>query len=267
MSATAKIDRQTTTPFLLKLFYRAGSFLRLDDFSPDGPLPPHLQIYTWQSCSLRELTALLTSALPNLLPSPAAGTRVAYRLVYPDTRPASTRHNEPGRYISKELGSVVVGATGTNIDVDMDGADAAEDDANKTLQDARFLIGDYVSCTILPPLANGAVAPVPSGQGSAPRGGYGGPPRNGTGGPRDEFRGARDGYGPPRENGFGGGGYGGRGGGRGGYGGGGGGDLGRGPNVPLGEWRRGEQLPQNGRGGYGRDGGGGGGGRGRRGGY
>lgn len=261
MSAAAKIDRQTTTPFLLKLFYRPGSFLRLDDFSPDGPQPPHLQIYTWQSCSLREMTALLTSALPHLLPSPAAGTRVAYRLVYPDTRPNMTRGNEPGRYISKELGSVVIGATSANPDTIMNGSNAVEEDANKTLLDARFIIGDYVSCAILPPLPNGAVAPVPSGQGSAPRG----PPRNGMNAPRDEFRGGRDGYGPPRENGFGG-----RVGGRGGFGG--GGDFGRGPpsgNVPIGEWRRGEQIPQNGNGdrggGYGR--GGGGGGRGRRGGY
>src|SRR5215471_12025247 len=78
-SAPAKIDRHITTPFHLKLFYRQHSFHHLSDFpipappSPNVPsppppaLPPHLQIYTWQSCSLRELAQLLTSCLPSLL--------------------------------------------------------------------------------------------------------------------------------------------------------------------------------------------------------
>ena len=252
-TSTAKVDRQTTTPFLLKLFYKFGSYHRLDEFSPNGPPPPHLQIYTWPSCSLRELTALLTSALPNLLPSPAAGTRVAFRLVYPDTRMSTnSRPGEPGRYMTKDLGSVVVGSSTSDMDTSgdtlMNGTSALEGEAEKTLQDARFIIGDYVSCAILPPLANGTVAPPPgSGMGGPARGGYGG--GNGLqrggfgGGPRDDYRNGRDGG--PQRNDLGGGGYGGRG----GRGGGGGGGL---PSVPMGEWRRGEQVPYNSGSSYGR---------------
>lgn len=33
-------------------------------------------------------------------------------------------------------------------------------DPSKTLQDARFVIGDYISCAVFPPLANGSVAPT-----------------------------------------------------------------------------------------------------------
>ncbi|KAF2247237.1 hypothetical protein BU26DRAFT_399191, partial [Trematosphaeria pertusa] len=51
----------------------------------------------------------LLTALPNLLPKPYAGTRIAFRLVYGDMS-APNRPGMPGRYISRELGSVVVGA-------------------------------------------------------------------------------------------------------------------------------------------------------------
>ncbi|KAL1634409.1 hypothetical protein SLS58_010697 [Diplodia intermedia] len=195
-SGAAKVDRQTTTPFLLKLFYRSNAFHRLDEFSPhsSAPPPPHLQIYTWPTCSLRELTHLLVSALPSLLPDPAIGTRLAFRLIFPDTRsgggggggggpggPGGGGPGGPGRYLSKELGSVVVGGGGPGVDED-DAATAAatttttptapangrggaldklEGDADKTLADARFVIGDYVSCCILPPGADGSVAAGP----------------------------------------------------------------------------------------------------------
>ena len=97
------------------------------------------------------------------------------------------------------------------------------DDADKTLAEARFVIGDFIDCAVFPPLSDGSVAP-----------------RSGGG-----FRGT----GPPiRENGYGrvrGGSYGG---GR-GFGGG-RGDFAA--NIPSGEWRRGERLPDSGfRGGYG----------------
>ncbi|KAK1139902.1 hypothetical protein N8T08_011063 [Aspergillus melleus] len=135
-----KIDRQSTTPFHLKLFYRVNNFHPLSDFAPPSPphnysgplsgpnsirsrspppqqqqqatsnLPAHLQIYTWQSCTLRELSQLLTSALPSLLPDPAVGTRLCFRLIYPDTKAAASMGPDArGRYLSKDMGSVVVG--------------------------------------------------------------------------------------------------------------------------------------------------------------
>lgn len=160
----------------------------------------------------------------------------------------------------RELGSVVIGASasdrGENGDANGNGSvlgiKDTEGEAEKMLQDVKFVIGDCVCCAIYPPLANGAVAPPPSGPAAGLRGGYGGggPPRGGYGGGM-------------RENGYGDGGYSIRGrGARGAYGG--GGDFGRlqhGRDVPSGEWRRGEHVPD----GPGYRGGGGGyrGGRGR----
>ncbi|KAI9810105.1 MAG: hypothetical protein M1827_006716 [Pycnora praestabilis] len=239
-----KVDRQTTTPFHLKLFYRAGAFHRLDEFpsASSAALPPHLQIYTWPSCTLRELSHLLTSALPTLIPDPVIGTRLSYRLIFPDTRDSG--RPGPGRYLNKELGSVVVGAEGPGIlpteeesAIVRGGPMAGElsGEPDKTLQDARFVIGDYISCAIIPPLADGAVAPTPAALGTGSRAGVG---SRGMG----DFGGGRGGVlGGPRENGFGG--FRVRGSARGG------GGLGAvsGPGsggLPSGEWRRGERVPE-----------------------
>lgn len=170
------------------------------------------------------------------------GTRLSYRLIFPDTRPDS--RTGPGRYLSKELGSVVVGGEGPGImptdeeaNVVTNGPMAGElnGEPDKTLQDARFVIGDYISCAIFPPLANGTVAPPPGpGSGGVRSGG-------GLRGGISDFGGGRGGVlGGPRENGFGG--FRVRGGARGGPGGFNGGRLGDG-GVPSGEWRRGERVP------------------------
>jgi histone deacetylase complex subunit SAP18 len=231
------IDRQSTTPFLLNFCYRSSAFHSLTEFpvpTPSNPhphLPAHLQIYTWMSCSLGELAHLLTQALPHILPDPSVGTRLSFRLVYPDayaSRGGGGRLESEGRgrYLSKEMGSVVVaapdhsngnGAVGSLVNLE-------GDDADKTLEEARFVIGDFIDCAIFPPLSDGTVV----SRGSV----------SGRGG------------GPPRENGYGrvrAGGYGMGGGTRGNY------NNGPGPravdvgaSIPSGEWRRGERLPDSG---------------------
>ncbi|KAF2673655.1 hypothetical protein BT63DRAFT_451712 [Microthyrium microscopicum] len=225
MAELPPIDRQTTTPFLLRLFYRNGSFHRPDEFAPNSSLPQHVQIYTWPTCSLKELTQLLTTAIPSTLPSPSVGTRLCFRLMYPNTHSVG---QGAGRYLIKEVGTVVIGSEDAQEDAPI--AERLEGDPEKTLRDVRFVIGDYVSCAILPPLPNGDVAPIPA-RGPGPR-----PPPTV----------------PRGENGFGG-----------GYGGGGRRGSGRfdGGRVPQGEWRRGDVPPPS-MGGYG-DRGGGGRGRGR----
>ncbi|KAI9740706.1 MAG: hypothetical protein M1818_004671 [Claussenomyces sp. TS43310] len=230
-----KVDRQTTTPSLLRLFYREGAFPPLSDFV--SPSTPHLELYTWPTCTLRELSHLIVTSLSALLPTPAIGTRLSFRLIFPDTRsPAPTASSTaPGRYLFKDLGSVIVGDGGPGIPsadektaaVVKDGivpGDPAEQ-PERTLQDGRFIIGDYVAVAILPPLANGDVGPPLVAEVSELRPSIKGRPRDRTD--------AKE-YLPERAGGF-------RGRGRGGFGqlhanlGGGG--------LPNGEWRRGEAVP------------------------
>ncbi|KAB5558016.1 Sin3 associated polypeptide p18 [Coniochaeta sp. 2T2.1] len=267
------------TPFLLKLFYRTGTFHRPDEFTTPTSLPPHLNLHIYPTTTLLELSHLLASALPSTVPSPAIGTRLSFRLIYPDASyvsrpppPLQTTSSDyaapPQRFLAKDLGSLVLGEGGPGVGIDL-GGDGLEDGAltegrskeemssaaGKTLAEAKFVVGDYLSVAVLPPdEGTGAVVPavgrVEVGRG--PGGVVPAPVRNGAG---------------PLGVGRGGGGWG-RGGGGGGGGrfGGGGGrewDAGRGGRdrdgvrLPEGEWRRGERLP---------DGGGGGSGRGRRGG-
>ncbi|KAF2203074.1 hypothetical protein GQ43DRAFT_439136 [Delitschia confertaspora ATCC 74209] len=258
---TTAINRQLTTPFLLRLFYKTGAFHRIEEFTPGQRLPPHIQIYTWQNCTLRELSHLLLTALPNLLPTPAIGSRVAFRMVYADTRDRGD--GALPRFTTRDLGSVIVAAP-SNPNASADRNPAAMDldergphtaatvrnalkdlagEPDKTLANGRFVIGDYISCAIFPPLADGSVPSAPAGATSSVRreAGYG-PPRGGYGSGLRE-----NGYGRGDFGGYGG--RGGRGGGRfdgrdQGYGG-----FGRGSGLPSGEWRRGEAPPGD-RGGY-----------------
>lgn len=137
-----------------------------------------------------------------------------------------------GRYMSKDMGSVIVGARDFGNGNNNENGDSLlplqGDDADKMLQDFRFVVGDYIDCAIMPPLEDGSIAPavgsggrLPSMGASFPIGGGGG------GGP---------GMRAFRENGFG------RG--RPGRG------FGRGDSsgFPTGEWKRGERLPDDDRG-------------------
>lgn len=186
------------------------------------------------------------------MPNPAIGTRLSYRLIFPDTR--ETGRPSPG-YLSKDLGYVILGgderrifsAEADDVDGEASGAADLNGDANKTLQDARFVIGDYISCVIVSPPVDGSMHPPPGGLTVRPGGVVGrvtGEFGTGGGGP---IRGGS--FGAPRENGFGG--IRGRGGLRGavGFNGRRSGDGG----LPTGEWRRGERLPDGPGGrGYGR---------------
>lgn len=203
-----------------------------------------MSFHTWPSATLAELSHQLAASAPHLLPSPAIGTRLAFRLLYYDTRAAGDQDQGPARCVVKDLGSVVIGDGGPGISTDGDDDDdalgaEAEDgrlqlgatagsaaDSARSLADARFVVGDYLSCAILPPSpADGSVQPASAAR--AGRGYGAGQARSAVDpGPPPSRGGGRDGwsatmYGP--------------------RGGGGGAGL---RALPVGEWRRGEKLPE-----------------------
>lgn len=205
-----------------------------------------MSFHAWPSATLAELSHQLAATSPHLLPSPAIGTRLAFRLLYYDTRAAGDQDQGPARCVVKDLGSVVIGDGGPGISTDVDddnaGGAEAEDgrlrmgatagsaaESAKSLADARFVVGDFLSCAILPPSpADGSVQPASAAR--AGRGYGAGQARNAVdlGPPPPMSRGGgRDAWSAPM--------YGPR-------GGGGGASSFRAP--PVGEWRRGEKLPE-----------------------
>lgn len=236
--------------------------------------PPNVAIHTWPTATLTELTQQLAATSPDLLPSPSIGTRVAFRLLYHDTlggpqqqqqqkqqqAPSNSNHHHHPRLATQDLGSVVIGSGGPGVGPADDPPDddsrltttSSSDASAKTLADARFVVGDFLSVAILPPdTADGSVQPATAarmgrgygaGQAALPTGLAPGMMR-GYGGAGGGLRSTRAG--------------------RGGGGGGGGVGVGYGREgghavPPVGEWRRGERLPDvpgppgRGRGGGGR---------------
>jgi histone deacetylase complex subunit SAP18 len=202
-----------------------------DEFS-FPTLPPHVLVYTGLDCTLNELALELAASQPEALPIPAIGTRLVFQLVCPDLR--NTGHGGYSysfpKFSVKNLGTLVIGAGGPGAEFGDDvGGEAmvgAQRDSEKTLRDVRFVVGDYISCAVLPPLADGSVAPASNARrepASTFRDLRGGgrssqPGREMT----DRFsdRGGRAGW---RDG------------------------AGAGGGIPMGEWRRGEMLPEDSR--------------------
>lgn len=179
-------------------------------------------MHTWSNCSLKQLALNLSELSVPSLPSPAYGTRLVFQLVFPDLRRTSSTPNGPPRYGVKNMGSVIIGAGPTTGEED---ATWDRVDEDKTLGDAKFVVGDYISCAILPPLNDGYIAPSSRAWLEQPQTTREGrrtqhmsaqEPRNHLSGQREDGRGGRGGHR--------------------------GGSIGSGV-FPSGDWRRGEQLP------------------------
>jgi len=190
-----------------------------------------LQIYTWMDATLRELTSLVREVNPE---ARKKGTYFDFAVISPANGRGqiTTPSGVFCHYTSRDIGTTVSGTKGI--------------DDNKTLGQARFIIGDYIDIAITPPNPSGGRLHRldriggdrdrdhrdhgggggnrrwrqgggggfgnrgESGGFGGDRGGFGGD-RGGFGGDRGGFGGDRDGFGGNRDGG--GGGFGNRGGG------------------------------------------------------
>ncbi|ETS76046.1 hypothetical protein PFICI_12990 [Pestalotiopsis fici W106-1] len=247
------MDRRANPPSALRIFYRTGAFHRPDEFfAPE--LLPHLTVHTWPSCTLHELSHHVAFTAPSILPDPVIGTRLSFRLIYPDARGAAgpSAHAQGPKYMIKDLGSIVIGDGEPGLEAEdtsslhrdlgeADGLRGSVDGGEglKTLAEARFVVGDYISLAILPPLEDGSIAPPSAarmgrGAGAGEAGTVVGRAPGHLGRDRFHDSGGRRGGRAGRSDGFG---WGSRG------GAGGSASAGGSFGVPRGEWRRGEQLP------------------------
>ncbi|KAH6879936.1 Sin3 associated polypeptide p18-domain-containing protein [Coprinopsis sp. MPI-PUGE-AT-0042] len=187
--AEVGVTRDKTTPFLIRAFVKVGGFHRLNVFE-DGALPTadEHQVFTWKDATLRELLTTLrdTSSPSSLafaeLKHPLA--RFSFKALYADSSPNSSGHKSSRstfKYTTKELGMVysrdILGepgsfslSTGATTaprllqDEEQAFSQAPDDDAangngaekggrdhDKTLEDLRFVPGDYMLISIILP--------------------------------------------------------------------------------------------------------------------
>lgn len=124
-----RVDRTTTTPFLIRIFSNHGGFHRLDEFDHDIQPRDEINLYSWKDATLGELTTLLAKELVGDSKRGLSSFRFSYRLIFGDAN--------RGRYLTKDLGTVSLHDKSA--------------DSGKTLDDARFIIGDWIAIAVLQP--------------------------------------------------------------------------------------------------------------------
>ncbi|CAO3607975.1 unnamed protein product [Cunninghamella echinulata] len=111
-------DREKDCPFLLKVYNQYSQF-QIDSV----PIEDELQLYTWKDATLGELALLIQEVIPEARHIDA---RISFQLVFLDTGNA--------KYIFKQLGKVI--------------NSEETPDQNKTLEECKFYIGDYLDVAI-----------------------------------------------------------------------------------------------------------------------
>ncbi|KAI9574375.1 Sin3 associated polypeptide p18-domain-containing protein [Boletus coccyginus] len=160
------VSREKTAPFLIRSFVKVGTFHRLSLFE-EGTLPTtdEHQLFTWRDATLREVLTTLRNTAPHIpeLRHPLA--RYSFRAIYADGA-------NKGRFAQKELGIVysrdILGEPGslespaTRLLEDADGQHREPTEREKeerTLEELRFVPGDYLCVSIILPKGAAPGAP------------------------------------------------------------------------------------------------------------
>ncbi|KAF9234359.1 Sin3 associated polypeptide p18-domain-containing protein [Melanogaster broomeanus] len=161
------VSRDKTAPFLIRSFVKIGSFHRLSLFE-EGTLPTadEHQIFTWKDATLREALSTLRNAAPHMVELRHPLARYSFRAIYAD---AANR----GRFAQKELGMVysrdILGEPGSlnspapRLLEDPDAENRAPTEREKeerTLEELRFVPGDYLCVSIILPKSAAPSAPA-----------------------------------------------------------------------------------------------------------
>ncbi|XKL61759.1 hypothetical protein PGB90_001592 [Kerria lacca] len=125
-----QVDREKvvmiTCPLLLRVFCTYGRHHSLYDYQK-GIFPlTEFQIYTWMDATLREITNLIREVNED---ANEKSTTFDFQLIIPD--------KFSSRYIARDIGSTISSKKGS--------------DDEKTLNQCKFVIGDYMDVCITPP--------------------------------------------------------------------------------------------------------------------
>ncbi|KAH7926786.1 hypothetical protein BV22DRAFT_1008224 [Leucogyrophana mollusca] len=163
------VSREKTAPFLIRAFVKVGTFHRLSLFEENTlPTTDEQQIFTWKDATLREVLTTLRNTAPQIPEFRHPLARYSFRAIYAD---AANR----GRFAQKELGIVysrdILGEPGSleapapRLLEDTDGENREPSEREKeerTLEELRFVPGDYLCVAIL--LPKGATTAAAAGE-------------------------------------------------------------------------------------------------------
>ncbi|GAA6041770.1 hypothetical protein JCM8097_008325 [Rhodosporidiobolus ruineniae] len=187
---TPKVDREKTCPSLLRVFVKPNAHHPDTDFSTTSlPTQDEHQLYTWRDTTLREILLLLRDAAPALRAAPLA--RYSLRLVFWDADHDRFTSEELAVIAAKDLltppgSSAAAASRGVYTNPRLD----------RTLADAKFVVGDLLDVAYLGASVEVAPAVPPPGpvgfgnQYAAPPHLRGGPPPPQFGLGRGGFAGA-----------------------------------------------------------------------------
>ncbi|KAG8218934.1 Sin3 associated polypeptide p18-domain-containing protein [Butyriboletus roseoflavus] len=160
------VPREKTAPFLIRSFVKVGTFHRLSLFE-EGTLPTtdEHQLFAWKDATLREILTTLRNTAPQIAEFRHPLARYSFRAIYADGA-------NKGRFAQKELGIVysrdILGEPGSlespaaRLLEDADGEHREPTEREKeerTLEELRFVPGDYLCISILLPKGVAPSAP------------------------------------------------------------------------------------------------------------
>jgi len=136
------VDREKTSPFLIRTFVKINGFHRVTLFE-DGTLPTtdEHQLFTWRDATLPELITTLRIISPTAeFRHPLA--RFAFRALFADSV-------SKGHFSQKDMGQV---SARDMLDDSMLLTDSSENRLhNRTLEELRFVPGDYLTISVILP--------------------------------------------------------------------------------------------------------------------
>jgi len=149
------VDREKTAPFLIRMFIKIGGFHRIALFE-DGTLPTtdEQQIFTWKDATLREVLTTLRITAPSSTEYRHPLAKYSFRALYADSA-------NRGHFAQKELGMVysrdILGEPGSltaaapRLLEDVDSGETRAEREERTLEELRFMPGDYLCVAVMLP--------------------------------------------------------------------------------------------------------------------
>lgn len=157
-----------TCPFMLRTFIRPGSHSEIHLFNPTNPAQQRAEhsLYVWKDLTLRELVILLRSVNPTTLGK--GNARFSVRHVYAASDRDRDRDARRQEWDYRDLGLVFArDLTGKNpLHSEGHGRSGGRNDpSNKTLEQHRFIPGDFIEVAYMSPTAAGPQSGAATGAG------------------------------------------------------------------------------------------------------